>query len=388
MTMHAAMGGRQTGDAFSALANAQLIGSVLDDWRTASGAAKGTPWRCEYARLRQGAQSWAYCVYVGEDGSLVCIDALSGQARANVVHPTLGPLRISAFPEDAALPGLGRVMASLQRVRIVRYRPGLRCTLRGFVGEDERFVKVTPKGEHLHDDAVKLWRAQSNGVFSARVAEPHGWDAATCAFWQGVVPGRPIEEVLFGAGGAQLARRLGAALGELAVSGIEPSLVDSPAHYLTRSAKSLSIVASLLPDLASRLTQVSAELARRHAALPAARAPVPVHGSPHMHQWLIDGTRLGLIDFDRFALGEAEFDLATFLAELDTERRLQAPVAAIEAALIEGFESTGVGIDPLRMRLYRMYKHVATLKRRARALRPDAPARAERHLRRVEAMLA
>jgi aminoglycoside phosphotransferase (APT) family kinase protein len=113
-----------------------------------------------------------------------------------------------------------------------------------------------------------------------------------------------------------------------------------------------------------------------------------VHGSPHMHQWLVDGVRLGLIDFDRFALGEPEFDLATFLAELDTERRLQTPVAAIEAALIQGFESAGIGIDAKRIGLYRVYKHIAILKRRARAVRPDAAARAERHLRAVEDRLA
>lgn len=375
-------------DAYSALADVRVIGGVLDHWRAGSGAKAGAPWRCEYARLRSDAQSWAYCVYAGGDGSLMCIDALSGEDRANLLHPTLGPLRIAAFPDDAALPGLGKVMAMLDPLQIVRYRPGARCMLRGFVPRGERFVKVLPKGERLHDDAVKLWTAHQAGAFSFSVAEPHGWDAASCAFWQGVVAGRPIAQELFGPGGAGVAQRLGAALGELAVSGLEPSLVSRPAEYLSRTTNSLARIALLLPGLAPRLAQVSAELAKRHAALRAGRALLPVHGSPHMHQWLIDGGRLGLIDFDRYALGEPEFDLATFLAELDSERRLQTPVTAIEAALIQGFESTGVGIDPARLSLYRIYKHVATLKRRARALRPDAPARAERQLRTIEAMLA
>ena len=41
---------------------------------------------------------------------------------------------------------------------------------------------------------------------------------------------------------------------------------------------------------------------------------MPVHGAPHQHQWLADGQRLGLIDFDRFALGDPELDLAVTLA--------------------------------------------------------------------------
>jgi hypothetical protein len=90
------------------------------------------------------------------------------------VHPTLSPLRIAEFPDDAALPSLGAVTAMLERVQIVRYRPGVRCTLRGFVAAGERFVKVSSKGELLHVDALQLCAAFKGGAFSVSVAEPHG----------------------------------------------------------------------------------------------------------------------------------------------------------------------------------------------------------------------
>lgn len=128
-------------------------------------------------------------------------------------------------------------------------------------------------------------------------------------------------------------------------------------------------------------------LVRRHAALPARHMLVPIHGSPHLHQWLIDGTRLGLIDFDRFAPGEPQFDMATFSAELDTVRRMQTPVAVFEAAPVEGFESSGMRLDARRLKRYRIDKHIATMRRRARALRPDAAARAARHPGVIVAML-
>lgn len=297
------------------------------------------------------------CVYAAGDGSLIRIDALCGPDRADVVHPTVGPLRIAEFPDDAALPGLGEVMAMLEHVQVVRYRPGRRCTLRGFASPGERFV-------------MKLWEAFNGGVFSVAVAEPHGWHALTSSCWQGVVPGRPVACDVLAAGGDRMARRLGEALGELATSKLVPSLTSPAAENLLRTTRTIARAALMLPTLEPRLSQVSAELGRRHAALPA-RTLVPVHGAPHMHQWLVRGARLGLIDFDRFALGEPEFDLATFLAELDTERALQRPVS----------------IDPVRARLYRIHKRMATVTRRAWTVRLDAAVRAERHLRTVEAML-
>ena len=55
--------------------------------------------------------------------------------------------------------------------------------------------------------------------------------------------------------------------------------------------------------------------------------PRPIHGAPHPPQWLVDGDALGLIDFDRLALGDPEADVAAFMeaaaAEDDGE-----PVAA------------------------------------------------------------
>ena len=47
----------------------------------------------------------------------------------------------------------------------------------------------------------------------------------------------------------------------------------------------------------------------------------PIHGDLAAGQWVFDGSRLGLIDFDDFASGDSELDVATFLAELEFEDR-------------------------------------------------------------------
>jgi Ser/Thr protein kinase RdoA (MazF antagonist) len=139
-----------------------------------------------------------------------------------------------------------------------------------------------------------------------------------------------------------------------------------------------------LPELADDLGRILETFATRHASLSADRL-VPVHGAPHMHQWLLDsdGDRLGLIDFDRFAHGEVELDIATLLVELDYEELLSETPEAIERAVIAGFEDCGVVIDRARLRLYSAHKRMSKVTREAWALRTDGERRARRHLSRI-----
>ena len=110
---------------------------------------------------------------------------------------------------------------------------------------------------------------------------------------------------------------------------------------------------------------------------------VPIHGAPHQHQWLVDDGGLSLVDFDRFALGEPELDVATFLAELEAEDQLVVPIDDVEATLIAGFESVGPPLDREVIEWYLSHKRLAKVTRTARAVRPDGDRRAARHLERV-----
>jgi Phosphotransferase enzyme family len=377
---------QRTRGALAALADPEQVARLLDAWLTQRGRTAAGPWRREYARYHPGQDPWAVCLYESRDGSLLRIDALPSAERAALVHPTIGPLRITEFPDDAALPGLSAVMAMLESAQIVRYRPGKRCTLRGFAAGGERFVKVVPGGERIYEEALKLWEIFKGSAFSLSVAEPYGWHAPTSSFWQGVLPGRPVHAEAFGADGERFAYRLAAALGELATSPLEPSLLNSATHHLQRTSQTIARAALALPALEPRFAQLRLELERRHAAL-GERRLVPVHGAPNLHRWLVQGSRLGLVSFDRLALGDPEFDLATLVADLDSDRAPQRPVAAIEAALIAGYESKGLRIDLQRLRLYRAHKRALAMVRTAWAVPPDAPDSAEHQLRSVEALL-
>jgi hypothetical protein len=232
----------------------------------------------------------------------------------------LGPVEIARCTADPALPGLAPTLAALERAEVVRYRPGNRCTVRGRSGGSVRYVKVLARATDDQTDARALWAA---GLPFA-VAEPRGWDPRRRASWYGAVPGGQIAPDLLGPGGAAVAERIGRALGELA-------------------------------------------------------------GAPHMHQWLVDGSgRLGLVDFDRYASGEPELDVATFLVELETESPRAVGMAELSAATEDGFRAAGGRLDPDRLALWTAHKRLAKVARTAAALRPDAAARAGAHLDRLD----
>jgi hypothetical protein len=372
--------------ALAALADREWVNELLDSWCERRGEAPAGPWFREYARYHPGQDPWAVCLYQGEDGRLVRIEAVGSAERAQIVPSRTGPLRIAEFPDDPALPGLAEVMVMLEHPRVIRYRPGQRCTLRGRATGSERFVQLIPGGERVYTDALALWAAQREGRLTFGVAEPYGWHEPTRSFWQGVVPGHSLTTELHGPDGERFAHRVGAALGELAASRLQPVLSSPASEHLVHAAHSLERAELALPALASRFARVRAQLERRHATL-GPRPPVPVHGAPNLHHWLLHGVKLGLVSFDRFALGEPEFDIATVISELETEPAPARPLAALEAALMAGFETKGGALDTKRLELCRVHRRLQNLVRTAWATRADAADRAARQLDTIEVLL-
>ena len=97
----------------------------------------------------------------------------------------------------------------------------------------------------------------------------------------------------------------------------------------------------------------------------------PTHGAPHPTAWLLDGERLGLVDFDRLGLGHPERDVAAFAAG--------AP--AVADAFARGFGE----LDATRLEAYRLERGLAKALRATYDLREDAHERAARRLRRAAA---
>jgi aminoglycoside phosphotransferase (APT) family kinase protein len=124
-----------------------------------------------------------------------------------------------------------------------------------------------------------------------------------------------------------------------------------------------------LPEGRGALDGAEAALARRHAALlDRARralaelppvAPVSLHGDFHPGQFLIDGLRLGLTDFDTAGWGDPAYDVGRFASHVylkALERNLDP--SSFEASLL-AFAEEYVQHAPAGIELRRLRVHVA-----------------------------
>ena len=323
-------------------------------------------WQRVYARTSGGNQavlvyepaagaSGAVCVALGEPGQPV----LGG----------VGPARRFHWWQDAALPALNCLAARTPRLEPVRYRPGKRCTLRSTTGR-ALFVKclADQRGWAINRDARLLHRARRDGLLGFGVARPAGWLGSSRLLVQHAVPGSPVIERLRGAGGAALAARLGAANATLAAAPITPEPRFTYEEQMLRTRKYVARLAHLLPST----LVISADLLKRLATVDPGPADRPIHGAPHAHQWLDGPDGLMLVDFDRFACGDPELDVATFVAEADFENGASEDIGRAYRAAFEGRWP----LDPALVSAYRTHKHIAKALRVATALRTDAAERA------------
>lgn len=366
------------------------VEELLDDWAAEQSVEVGGGWERIYGKLRPGRSPWALLVFQARTGVTVAARLLEPAAESAADPgraPELGRVLFLRCTDDPALPGLRPVLAALEDPRVVRWHPGNRCIVRGGRGPATRFVKVFAEEVDDQEEARARWDASASGVLSFAVAEPHGWDEETRSSWYGAVPGERLAARLPGPDGRDLVRRVGRALGELAVSPLEPCRRDDAAHQLARTSRALARANAAVPALGERLDRCLAVLAGAHDHL-GDRAPVPVHGAAHLGQWLVDGgDRLGLVDFDRFACGDPEFDVATFLVELGAASG-GAPTEAHRTALLGGFCEVAGRVDEERLAVYVVHKRLARVARAAAGLRPDGEERALRELEDVEAELA
>lgn len=293
-------------------------------------------------------------------------------------------IRITRFPNDPKLPDLHHVLANpADHPTVVRYRPGKRCTFRFEANDPQKscFAKVfrDNQGALIHEESQTLWDASCQGKLGFSVAEPMKWDATMNTLWQRTVQGQPIIETLAQPEGVLLAERVGRAIGSITLSGLRPQTVFDGNGQMERSRRYVQDLRKRVPDLSESLARLLDNLSNIHEKF--TKEPrFPIHGAPHAHQWLDDGKRLGLVDFDRFSFGDREVDAATFLTELEFEGHSQTHVAKIREAFQHAYESVAGPLHPSLFSAYRAHKCLAKAYKASRSVRPDGAHKAARYL--------
>lgn len=357
-----------------------------------------TPWSRRYAQFNPDQQPFATLVVAaqGTPQVLCHVDVFEVAPPAHsaedylVADATVGWIRLRRFPMDDQLTTIKAVLATPGRPTVVQYWPGRRCTVRFDAEGQTRFAKIYPKkflrrgrGAAIHAVGVALWQAAARGDVSFAVPCPEGWDASLQTLWQARLPGTPVVGQLLGREGSCLAHRLGQAAASLTRCTLGACRVFDRAEQLKDSQEYGHDLGCRVPHLAAAVEALLAGLQRAHMAL-AMRPLRPMHGDMHAEQWLEEGGRFGLVDFDDVALGDPERDAAFFMVQLEAEYGLHAPTAPVAAAFLAGYESVAGSLDRALLHTYMAHKWLSKALKAARALHPDGDAQAAGHLARAQ----
>jgi aminoglycoside phosphotransferase (APT) family kinase protein len=295
--------------------------------------------------------------------------AAPSRFRARTLHyeRRRGEPRTFDFPDDPLLPAAaapGGPLGALD-VEVLRYIPRQRVTFRAgeLVGKIKR-----PKSLERGDARLRAVHAavrRANASFA--VPEPVRLDAARGAFYQTLVPGTPMDELLEPRCAERLLRALGALHRELHELDVDVPARE-PGELAAVAREDAAWVAFAAPAHAAAMAALERRLA---PALEAAERGARgfCHGDLALDQVLVVGDAFAIVDFDDAALGDPYADLGTMLAALP----LDAPQLFAGGdggglgdraltAYLDGYrEAAGAALDERRLRVHRVRAELALL---------------------------
>jgi Ser/Thr protein kinase RdoA (MazF antagonist) len=306
---------------------------------------------------------------------------------------------VRLFPVDPALPGLaaatdpGRTMPLLEKhllecrrdgwrptaldYEVVHYKPGRLCTIRYSVRlEHPRQVGVLPRqvfGKVFRDDRWRQCYALQEAAWQAACASGHAWRAARPVVavpeWrfvlQEAVPGRQFRQVIGDLPDHPVETKLNEAEDRTravarAVRAMQLAQVPlGPrcdfAWLLASQDSNLAYLRQCQPMVGEELTRLREELSKVERTIRAQPLGF-AHGDFAHGNVLMDGARVGIIDFDRAGQAEPAFDVAYFLTHLASFGVRHPQRRQHVARLSEAFRSAYLGmapeVSPRRLALY------------------------------------
>ena len=253
------------------------------------------------------------------------------------------PVRVKKHLPYASLPpGFAAKEISAINVKVINYRPELRCTARyNLVGKTSALTIygksfADDRGAEIYRRLESMWQLsqQSGGDFP--MPRPLGYNDETQTIWQEELPGQPLAEIINRDNCAAL---ISEAVGRLAFihrSGAPTSARVTAENHMEEIRKKIAKLVQAFPAVKTSLSKTAELLERRLPKLPAAEGCV-IHGDFHLRQLIVDDDQVALFDFDEFAIGDPAQDLANFIADLHAQPFDKDFVAAMSAKLVESY---------------------------------------------------
>lgn len=260
--------------------------------------------------------------------------------------------------DDSELDTLSTIFRENPTAKIVKYSPHKRCLLQVKKDGKEFFVKVYPKkflkrerGEKIHSIGEKLQHFENEKLINFAVPKSIAWCKRTRAIWQEKFEGVGLTA---NCGGAKIAFEIGKGVADISKLEIAPPRFFDRNEQLKDSREFAEKIEKFAPHLKMKIERFFSM--SKNAELPAEKL-APIHGDMHLDQWLFDGKRLALLDFEDFSLGEVERDLASFIVQIESEY----PNIGEEfiGSFLSGFHSKGFRENESLMRFYAAQKWLA-----------------------------
>ena len=236
-------------------------------------------------------------------------------------------------------PGYADLRLAACRPEVLSYKPGSRCTLRYHLAYPPELAergwpstviaktyRKDSKGRNAYEGMAALWATPLAASPTVALAEPLAYIPGVKVMVQGPVAGdQSLEELLKAAladdtpaAAATLdgyMRRAAAALAELHLSGVRHGETVSLGERYAELHELVARLLAVAPELRGAAEPALTQLEALAAATPA-DALVPTHGTFNPEQVLIDGERVGIIDFDDMCMAEPAFDVGLFRAAI------------------------------------------------------------------------
>jgi hypothetical protein len=225
------------------------------------------------------------------------------------------------------------------RPDVLSYKPGSRCTIRyhlSYACDDAsrgwpaaviaKTYRKESKARNAYEGMVALWNTPLATDPIVAIAEPLAFIPELKALVQSTLAGdKSLEDLLKAAlksGANEDMANLDLYLRKVAI-GLAALHRSGASHHETQTFEAdfakldelADRLAAAAPELHGAAAPLLARLRERAAAHPADPV-VPTHATFNPEQVLIDGERVGLIDFDDFCLAEPAMDVALFRAAI------------------------------------------------------------------------
>lgn len=258
--------------------------------------------------------------------------ALQGAFHPGTIEPLLLALAAEQGRGSARSSALG---ARLIAIDVIRHKTGRRCVVEyqlgqtgavGPVGEPTALMgKIRAKGpdRRTFDLLRTLWQQGFDGEAADGVSipAPLGLIPSLHMGVQAKASGEPVDGLLAVPYVLQVAQRVAQAAGKIHRLPLSPTKVHRAAEELHILRDRFDQLLITHPHLGRRLAAVHAACSRLLGGLEEARLTC-VHRDFYPAQILVDGSRITLLDFDLFCLGDPALDVGNFLGHV-TEQSIR-----------------------------------------------------------------